>query len=146
MPFLGLIGAFLVAVFAGSRICPTLSALVFPPEPPLPQDGAVTVKPIKPVESKGVGLDEWLYGTSMSACDLAAFYQSKIGSCTYDPDSGCQSAPKGGSLAPGVPFPVATCQGRQEIGGYAIRWIVYISGGFGGEFPTQFRVIREAVN
>src|SRR4051794_2527483 len=86
IPLLGLGAALLFAIFVAARIIPTLAALVLPPDPPLPNVAATQVSH----ESKGVGLDEWVYATEATGCDVAKYYLTRIGNCSYDPDSGCE--------------------------------------------------------
>jgi hypothetical protein len=141
MPLLGLLIAFAFALFVGARICPTLSGIVLPPSPPLPSGGATLLKH----EGKGVGLDEWLYGTDQTGCAVAQYYERRFGACIYDPDASCQ---RGGAapLQPGVGMHVAQCTGSDTFGAYQVTWTVYISSGYAEQGKTHFRVFREVGN
>lgn len=141
MPFLGLLVAFVFAIVAGVLVCPTLSGLALPPDPPLPPVTTTLVTH----ENKGSGLDEWLYSTNASGCQVAKYYQDRIGDCNYDPNSGCSSNGNG-TIDPGFSYQVATCRGSQPIGTYKVFWTVYIGTNYKPGPLTQFRVIRELGN
>lgn len=141
LPFVGLLVAFLFAVYAGARICPTLSALVLPPEPPLP-DGRMT-RLLH--ENKGVGLDEYVYGTGLSGCRVAEYYEERLEQCFYDPGMSCRNG-EPVSMPDVSEQHVARCTGRQSIDAYSVFWTVYISTNYGDENVTRFRVIREVGN
>lgn len=135
LPLLAMLIALLFAAFIATRICPTLSALVSPPEPVLPA-GAV----LQSHESKGTE-DSWLYKTTLRGCEVAKFYETAFGACIYDPSSGCTDGSSG--TADNVASQIAECSGRQAISQYHIAWRVYVSstGEAGG--GTTFRVYRE---
>jgi len=86
MPLLGLLVALCFTVFVGVRVFPTLGALLFPPQPPLPTSGEVR---LLLTESKGLGKDEWLYGTDLNACEVMRYYADLLGDCKYDPAVNC---------------------------------------------------------
>jgi len=86
IPLAGLLVAMIVAVIVGVRVFPVLAALLFPPEPPLPP---VDVRLIGTPENKGVGRDEWLFGTNGNACELMRYYQDRLGGCEEDPSISC---------------------------------------------------------
>ncbi len=143
MPLLGLLVVFGFALFVGVRICPTLSGVVLPPDPPLPP-GPVT---LRTHESKAVGEDEWLYATTLSGCDVARYYEQRLGDCTYDPDAACRlPGVDRPPLSPGEGTNVAQCYGKQAVGAYQVQWTVYISNNNPGRESTVFRVYREAGN
>src|SRR5215468_5828422 len=79
MPLIGLLAAFLVALYVGATICPTLSALVMPPGPRFPQ-GTMHEKLHT---SQAGGEDEWLYGTDIDGCAVAQFYMDWLKDCTF---------------------------------------------------------------
>lgn len=143
MPLVGLVIALAVALFIGVRIIPTLSALVSPPDPPRPPAPATLMLH----EAKGTGLDEFLYGTETSGCEVARYYEKLLGDCTYDPDSRCQLPGGGPLVVPGSSAGVARCEGKQTIGAYNVTWIVYVTTNFTDGGPkTRYRVIREVGN
>jgi hypothetical protein len=141
MPLVGLIIALLFAIFVGVRVVPTLSGVVLPPDPPLPA-GAVSMLSH---EGKGVGLDEWLYGTTRSGCQVARYYEQRFGYCLFDPDSNCE---RGGvpPMQAGSSSFIARCDGKDTFGAYQATWTVYISSGYAEQGQTHFRVIREVGN
>ncbi len=142
IPVVGLLVAFVFAIFVGARICPTLSGVVLPPDPPLPSGANIT---LLTRESKGVGLDEFLYGTDVHGCQIAQYYKTRLANCIYDPDSNCTS---GGvpPLQAGVANFIAQCTGADSFGAYRLTWTVYISTGYAEQGRTHFRVIREVGN
>lgn len=141
VPLVGLLIAFVFAIVVGVQICPTLSAIVLPPDPPMPSGGASLLTH----EAKGTGLDEWTYGTNTAGCDVARYYETRLGACTYDPDSACgrQSKPP---INTGSTQHIAQCYGNQTVGAHVLSWTVYISSGFTDGNRTHFRVIREVGN
>lgn len=145
LPLVTLGAVFLVAVLVGARVCPVLSALVFPPDPPLPVEDAVL---LKPAESAGAGHDEWLYGMSLPACQAVTFYQERVGGCEYDLDSACKMNPNWGTQPrDGSSYPVAVCQGTTSIGPfYRVTWTVRIGGGYSQGGTTHVRITREVAN
>ena len=143
MPLLGLLVAFLVAFFVGIRICPTISALVLPPEPRLPNGRVTQLKH----ENKGTGLDEYVYGTNIGGCEVALFYQNWLQDCTYDPDVHCANGKETSRIVPeNSAYHVVQCMGRQSVGVYTLAWTVYVSTGYGKENDTVFRLVREVSN
>src|SRR5579859_4882401 len=125
VPIVGLLIAFVAALFVGARVCPVLSALVLPPDPRLPSGVIQQVSH----EQKDNGLDEWVYGTKLTGCEVALFYQDWLKDCTYDPDEHCGA---GGTeqrkVLPTNPgYHVVTCTGSQSIGVYSMAWTVYVS-------------------
>ncbi len=135
LPLAAMLIALLFAAFIATRICPTLSALVSPPEPVLPP-GAV----LQSHESKGTE-DSWLYKTTLGGCEVAQFYEKAFGVCIYDPSAGCGSAK---NAMPGVvPNQIAECSGNQAIAQYHIAWRAYITSQNDASGETIFRVYRE---
>lgn len=143
MPLLGLVAALAFAVLVLTRICPVLSGLVFPPDPPLP---AGDVRELQPRQNTGVGRDEWLYGTNVNACEVIRFYEDRIGGCQYDANINCTVG--GGRVPdlPGVALPAGVCQGKQSIGAMQITWTVRIATNYNEGGVTHFRITREVTN
>lgn len=140
MPLLGLLIAFIFAVIVGIRICPTLTALVYPPELSLPAGDIVVLKQ----ESKGNGQDEKLYGTKLDGCRIAQYYKGILRDCFYDINNPCGG---NGVSSGSSSYPVATCRGPQATGDYRVYWTVIIDSGYPDkQYPTKFRVIREVTN
>lgn len=139
MPLLGLAVALVITMYIALRILPTLTGLILPPDPPVPPVATTAVTH----ESKGVGLDEWLYATDATGCEVARYYQNRVGGCSYDPDSGCQTPSRNlpGSILSAQH--IVTCQGGQSQGAYSVSWTIYVSSGYSEGGQTRFRVIRE---
>ena len=143
VPLLGLLIAFGGALFIGARICPVLSAIILPPDPRLP---AGTVKQLDHAK-KGIGLDEFLYGTNLTGCQVALFYQDWLHDCTFDPDVSCGKGTQERSfVAPKEGYHVATCTGTQPIGIFNLKWTAYVSSGYPTGDKTVFRLVREVGN
>jgi hypothetical protein len=138
VPIVGLSIALIFAIYVASRIFPTLSGVVLPLDPPLPS-GTIAMLTH---EGKGVGLDEWLYGTDMHGCQIAQYYRQRFTECIYDPDSNCQNGGRP-PLQAGVADFIARCDGKDSFGAYNLTWTVYISTGYAEQGRTHFRVIRE---
>jgi hypothetical protein len=122
------------AVFIAIRICPTLSALVAPPDPVLPPGTVLQSR-----ETKGTQ-DEWLYTSTTPACQVAEFYEKNWnGQCVYDPGSGCSgTTPRLTEQA----VTIARCEGRQSISQFNIYWWTTISASNDEKFTTTFRIFR----
>lgn len=137
IPLLGLVAAFLFAVFIGIRICPALSGLVFVPEPPLPPGEFNLVETF----NKGSGRDEFVYQGSIQPCELATYYTNLFNTrFNYDINAPCGT---GNGVFEGTEYIVGTIQGRQDIGALSVFWEVRINGAVNSEFPSSFRVVRE---
>jgi hypothetical protein len=133
LPLLASIIALGFAAFIAIRICPTLSGLVAPPDPVLPP-GAV----LQSRESKGTE-DQWVYTTTMKACEVARFYEKAWGKCVYDPGSGCNGK------APSINAPslaIARCEGNQSISQFNVYWWTTIAGNTDAQGSTIFRIYR----
>lgn len=142
LPLAALVIALLFALFIASRIGPTLSALVAPPEPVLPPESVLQSHTSNGTE------DQWLYNTKTDGCRVAHLYAAAFGACIYDPSSGCSnndSTPGTNGLGlPGVGNEIAECSGTQTIANYHLAWRVYIGTSGGANSQTYFRVYREA--
>jgi hypothetical protein len=144
MPLVGLLSAFVLAIAVGATICPTLSALIFPPGPRLPTTG-----PVHEIshQSEGTGLDEWVYGTDLSGCAVAQFYMDWLKNCVYDPSVGCKNGADGSLIVPQEDgYHVVQCMGKQVVGSDTLAWTVYVSSGYSKGDKTVFRLIREVAS
>ena len=118
------------------RIARPLYELVFPLAAPLP-DGVEEVEHVKPEH----GAEYWIYRTSMSGPDVAAFFEGQGSDCQYmatlnengvDATSGVRS--------------VAHCLGTKKSGGQTVTWEVYIADGYpADQGPTRFRLYKYGV-
>lgn len=134
LPLFAAIIAVAFAVFIATRVFPTLSALISPPEPVLPA-GAV----LKSQESKGNEV-QYLYESALPGCQVAKFFEQAYGACDYDPSSGCN-----GDTPPRLPnmvSSVARCGGKQSIAQFNVQWYVVIAASADGR-SSVFRVYRE---
>ncbi|MCS6870241.1 MAG: hypothetical protein RML95_04715 [Anaerolineae bacterium] len=144
MPLVGLAVALCFTVVVGARVFPTLGALLFPPQPPLPTNGEVR---LLLTEAKGLGKDEWLYGTDLNACEVMRYYKDVLGSCQYDPAVNCNIGTGVGiAVESGVPIPVGLCTGKQVIGAYSVTWAVQVATNYVKDGQTRFRITREVSN
>jgi hypothetical protein len=146
MPLLAMLAAFALAVFVGTRIGPTLSGLLFPPNPPLPPM-ASEMKLLETPQSSSPGYDEWLYSAKGDVCKMVDWYKIQVGGCEYDMDATCWEPNFGFTPRDGSSFTVATCQGRQNIGiGYRAVWTIRIGAGYDVEGNVRLRISREVGN
>ena len=139
----GLLVALIAAVFIGTQIIPTLSGLVLPPEPRLPAGNVTQLKH----EPKGTGLDEWVYGTDLSGCEVSKFYEDWLKDCRYDPNVVCKNGKQEASVVPpNQSYSIVQCTGFQSVGTYKLAWTVYVATGYGAPNNTVFRLVREVSN
>jgi hypothetical protein len=142
MPFAGLVLVFAFAVYVGTQVFPTLLALLFPPEPPIPP-GNVTLLERK---TNAPGADEWFYGTDIPACSVYQNFEDRLGGCFIDPASGCD--PKIPSMrVETVSYNVGKCYKVQTIGAYSVKWSITINTNYREPGTnTRFRIYREVTN
>lgn len=116
-----------------SRVARPLSALLFPPEAPVPPEVEM-VEHQKPER----GAEYWVYRTQRSGQEVAAFYESEGATCRYSPVPDYVTNP---SLGWGGPYNVAQCQGSHKVAGLGVSWEVIIHTGYAAEVgPTMFRL------
>jgi len=127
---LAMIAALVFAVLILARVAGPLYGLIFPVDPPVP-DNAEETEHVKPDK----GAEYWIYRTEMPGEDVAAFYEDEGGQCWY--------TDYGSSRPEGTPYSVARCSGQHEAGGLEVSWEVYIFSGYSKqEGPTVFRVYK----
>lgn len=134
------IGALVFAVFVGTQVIGVLVAIFFPPLPPLPGNLTVASHTVG-----DYGVDEWLYESPASACDIVRFYQDQQGVCSIAP-LWCGDVRTDDPALSGVNTPgqhVARCQGEIRFSVFAMRWQAIISTADTPEYETEFRVARE---
>ncbi len=125
--------ALILAALILSRVAGPLHGLVFPPSVPVPKG----VQEVDHVHEKN-GDEYWIYRTSLSGDDVAAFYDER-GDCRYSPRP--DEAPD--APAPVGSYSVALCTGQNRRGNSGIGWQVYINTGYSDEEgPTIFRLYR----
>jgi len=135
---MGLI-AILFAIVIGSQVIGVLYAIFFPPAAPLPDKVTLVSH-----ASKDYGVDDWLYTSSQTTCDVVRFYASKDAQCRVAPvwcgDDTSQITAEGtGTSGQNV----ARCVGTQNFSIFALRWEVVIATGPTADQLTQFRLNRE---
>lgn len=131
------VGALVVAlVFAAvilSRVAGPLYGLLFPIKPPVP-DGAQEIEHVKPEK----GSEYWVYRTTMTGEEVAAFYEEEGSSCSYS-----VGRDQGEGRAEGASYSVARCLGKKESAGLLTSWEVLIAEGYDEqEGPTIFRLYK----
>ena len=133
------IAALVFALFVGTQVLGVLVAILLPPAPPVPANLTEATH-----SSAAYGVDEWLYESTVPACDVLAFYQTQ-------PDTVCSVAPLwcgdssdqtlSGAAVPGQH--VARCQGITRFSLFAMRWQAVISTADTPGYQTEFRLARE---
>jgi hypothetical protein len=104
--------------------------ILFPPSPPLPANITLVSH-----QSSNHGLDDWVYETTLSSCDVITFYQSIGGQCDISPEY-CQN-PENENLRPQT-----TCTGESHFSIFAMRWDAWIEPGTDTEH-TNLGLTRE---
>jgi hypothetical protein len=125
----------LFAVFIGIQLFGIIYGLVFPPDAPVPGDVVLIEH-----DNYAYGVDEWLYGTGMDACDVVTFYLENGADCRITPGQ-CgigMTNPMGSSVQN-----IATCTGAMEFSIFNMSWETTIATGYPTGDPTRFRVRRE---
>lgn len=126
--------AVLLAVFIATQVLGVLFAIVFPPNPPLPENVAVITH-----SSDAYGVDDWLYGTDLSGCEVLYFYQAAADSCRIAP----MTCSVGTSLDVRGEQTVGRCTGTLDFSLFAMRWNVTIGTGYSEDGVTRIRLTRE---
>ncbi len=133
-----LLGVILVlALVIGTQVIGVLVAILSPPEPPLPT-GAQQLSHVS-VEH---GIDEWVYGSDMNACEVVSFYYENDGICVVEP-VWCFDDQKLAPRAGGGWQPVATCSADMTFSIFAMRWRAIISAGHADGGQTHVELSRE---
>lgn len=136
--FVGLVGVLLVFLVIGFQAFGILYSIVFPPMPPLPEN-MIEVR----YTAVDHGVDEWLYQTDQSACDVVQYYQDVGGVC-YFPSEGCISKPADEIRFSSSGVHVATCIGTEQFNMFVYRWEANIADSYQADAGgTKFTVLRE---
>ncbi len=135
---MGLI-AIVFAIVIGSQVIGVLYAIFFPPAAPIPEQ--VTL-----VSHTGgdYGVDDWLFSSNQTPCEVLRFYQTKAAECRVAPvwcDTSTSATPPEGSKTSSQN--VARCIGTQIFSIFALRWETVIATGSTPDQITQFRLNRE---
>lgn len=130
--------ALVLAVIIGSQVMGVLYAIFFPPAVPLPEQ--VTLQNHTTAD---YGVDDWLYSSSMPACDIVAFYIANDAQCRVAP-LWCTSE---GDVTASIPSArnqnIARCETTQTFSIFALRYEVIVATGATADEVSQFRVNRE---
>ena len=137
-----------VVVIVGTQAGGMLYAILFPPVAPVPVD-ATEVR----YNDHGYGVDEWVYITDETVCEVAQYYIDEGGICNLPPACNANDSDSYGGSA------TLLCTGQQSFSQFAMRWSAYInddpSGGsaftltreifWGGEIPPSMESIIEDI-
>jgi hypothetical protein len=130
----------ILAVIIGTQVLGVLYVIVFPPAPPLPGDVTLLSH-----TNTDYGVDEWLYDSRQSTCDVLTYYVNSGGECRIAPfecgDTKSDNPDITGANNPGQN--IARCVGESKISIFAMRWQAIIATGPSNDVPTEFRITRE---
>lgn len=114
-----------------------LAGLISPADPPF-------FAPATMLEHRNpqYGVDEWLYATNLSGCEVYLWYKAQATSCRPSAASACvegQSSPLQSET-----YSVGYCQGHVPFGEFTSDWEIYISDGYNGsDGRTRYLLARE---
>ena len=138
--------ALVFAAFVGTQVLGVLMAILLPPPPPTPPNLIEATH-----SSAAYGVDEWLYETTASPCEVVRFYQEQEqsqpdeGTCSIAPlwcgDDRSSDQSLSGAQTEGQH--VARCQGITRFSLFAMRWQAIISTADTPDYQTEFRLVRE---
>lgn len=126
-----------LALIIGTQVVGVLVAILAPPEPPL-SAGARQLSH----SSREQGIDEWVYSSTMNACEIVNFYRESGGICEVNPVwcfDDQNLAPRAGSGW----YPVATCSAVHTFSIFTMRWRAKISAGHADDGQTHIELSRE---
>ncbi len=129
-----------VALVIGVQVIGVLYAIAFPPAPPVPDIWRVVSH-----TSTDYGVDDWLYTSVLSACELIRYYQDNGATCRLAPVS-CGGENTSQTSLPGdfvAGQHIGRCYGESKFSIFAQGWQVNIAYGPNEQEKTQFRVTRE---
>jgi hypothetical protein len=131
------VGALVLAVLVIVRVASPLAALLFPAEPPF-------FAPASLIEHRTpyASVDEWLYASDVSGCEIYDWYYERATSCTPSMASSCD----GSGFLPSQDgsYSVGYCYGRELFGDFAADWEIYISDGYNDAAGrARFLIARE---
>lgn len=138
----GMVVGLLIAGIIMANVLRPLYNLVFPGEAkaPIPA-GAVELDYI---DDSSFSDGEWLYGTTLSGCELVRFMQENDSTCTVTPlacrETNQAITDTAGQAASIGLQRIASCEGTHEAVVASYSWLVDISSGYDDEYPTRFRV------
>ncbi len=124
-----------MAIFIATQVIGILFAIVLPPAPPVPPNSTVMEH-----SSAAHGVDDWLYGSTTSACDVVRYFVASGGECRIAPLT-CGTEQQLDVDREGQH--VARCTGESYFSIFAMRWDVSIATGYRENGQTHFRLTRE---
>lgn len=125
------------AVLVIARIAVPLAGLLRPAEPPLFEPATLLEHRVP-----DTGVDEWLYATSVSGCEVYRWYAERAAFCRVSPGAGCASQETDPDQ--NGEYGVGYCQGSEPFGGFAAHWEIFISEGYNEDSGrTRFLIVRE---
>ncbi len=131
------LAALVFAVLVIARIAVPLAGLLGPAEPPLFEPATLLER-----RAPDAGVDEWLYATSASGCEVYRWYAQRAAFCRASPDAGCASQETDPDQ--NGEYGVGYCQGSEPFGDFAARWEIFISAGYNEDSGrTRFLIVRE---
>lgn len=114
---LGILGL-VVAILVGTQALPVLYAMLFPPQPPVPQSAQEISK-----QAVGDGLDRWNYLVDDQACNTLQFYHDLNAQCTVSPDWCGGGTSTDLTNVPNLPRQrIAECTSDKTYAVFAMRW------------------------
>lgn len=131
------VAAVLFAALVISRVASPLIGLIAPPEPPRFEPSTLMEHRV-PLE----GIDEWIYVTSTSSCEVYEWYSRQADYCRTMSDSPCSANAEPSDSTREVE--VGRCFGSERFGDFVAEWEVSVYDGYTGEGGrTRFFTTRE---
>lgn len=130
--------AVILAVVIGSQVIGVLYAIFFPPVAPLPEQSTLVTH-----TSADYGVDDWLYTSTMPACDIVRFYIENGTQCRVAP-LWCTGEGESSAVIPHERNQnIGRCEATQTFSIFALRYEVIIATGATLDEVSQFRLNRE---
>lgn len=131
------VAALILAALVISQVASPLAGLISPADPPF-------FAPATLVEHRNpqYGVDEWVFASELSGCEVYAWYEARATYCRPDPLNSCEDA-QSSPLQSGT-YSVGYCQGHVPFGEFTSDWEIYISDGYNGpDGRTRYLIARE---
>ncbi len=131
------IAALVFAAVVIVQVAAPLAGLLAPAEPPV-------FMPSTLIEHRAQdnGVDEWIYASEASGCEVYRWYQEQADLCRPNPTINCQ-AEESDPMHAGT-YNIGYCQGSEPFGDFASDWEIFISDGYNeDEMRTRFLLARE---
>lgn len=122
----------------GSQVIGVLYAIFFPPAAPLPEQITLISH-----TSADYGTDDWLYSSTIEACDIVRFYQENNAQCRIAP-LWCNAEDQSSAAIPSERNQnIGRCEATQTFSIFALRYEVVVATGSTRDEVSQFRLNRE---